>query len=250
MARRLVVSLRSSIDVNQLTISDLFSPNEVGLYPAYAPTDRRTPSDTLEIVQFASSSAFPDSGHPAIPQQTHSASLTCCASRDLCGAVRTCSAFLAWADNVGLSVHSCSVSLDRGANPQLTRTIFATSSPNIAATSSARQLFAARDQLEATQVRVIVPIVVHVSSTVSCNTAAWSTRTSVIPVAVRKFATAIGWLMLQRQSSRREEVEQLTKVSDRDLSVVGRSVSSISKQPSTRVHCPVKPPYDLKSSAR
>jgi len=40
------------------------------------------------------------------------------------------------------------------------------------------------------------PIVVHVSSTVSCNTAACNTRTSVIPVAVRKLATAIGWLIL------------------------------------------------------
>lgn len=40
-----------------------------------------------------------------------------------------------------------------------------------------------------------IPIVVCVSSTVSCNTAACNTLTSVIPVLDKKLATAIGWLI-------------------------------------------------------
>ena len=50
------------------------------------------------------------SGHLLMTlRDTHSASLTCCASFDLCDAERTCSAFRWRPDRVGSSVHSCCV---------------------------------------------------------------------------------------------------------------------------------------------
>lgn len=87
----------------QLTVRDLFSPYKIRLDPAYTPSYGRTPPYAFEIVQLAVGQLV----NQRFIFLSHSASLTCCASLDLKGADRTCSALRCWPDNVGLSVHSC-----------------------------------------------------------------------------------------------------------------------------------------------